>query len=149
MPLAKTCIYIYICREEQGGEIEELAWPMRNVQGSLQKEEEAGSARKRAEAVDHQAAVQVSKLEVTLQNLEAKARTRRITTRPDYEQDWRRQTYVRPPPCGTSSRAREIALAGRKAPRPLRAAGYADGLPDLVGRDALRIMKRKIRWSGM
>ena len=49
------------------------------------------------------------------------------------------------PPCGTSSRAREIPLSneararGVREPKPLRGPGWEDGFPDLVGEDALRV----------
>jgi hypothetical protein len=47
------------------------------------------------------------------------------------------------PPCGTSSRAREIPVfqsgKKRRAPRPLRSARYPNGLPTLRGLDALKV----------
>ena len=67
-------------------------------------------------------------------------------------------------PCGTGSRAREIALPGGGGPKPLRSEDYPEGLPNLQGKDALRVEKanqiyeiacrlilychyRKIHWS--
>ena len=43
------------------------------------------------------------------------------------------------PPCGTSSRAREIKLRHRPCPKPLRSDSWPDGLPGLRGRDAKRV----------
>ena len=47
------------------------------------------------------------------------------------------------PPCGTSSRAREIPVfqsgQKRRAPQPLRSARYPNGLPTLRGLDALKV----------
>ena len=47
------------------------------------------------------------------------------------------------PPCGTSSRAREIPIfqsgKKRKAPRPLRSNKWPDGLPHLRGLDATKV----------
>ena len=43
------------------------------------------------------------------------------------------------PPCGTSSRAREIALEGRKAPRPLRNKLSPDGVAGLSEKEAIRV----------
>ena len=47
------------------------------------------------------------------------------------------------PPCGTSSRAREIPVfqsgKKRRAPQPLRNARYPNGLPTLRGLDALKV----------
>ena len=45
------------------------------------------------------------------------------------------------PPCGTSSRAREIVLGGRKAPRPLRNETFPDGLPSLQGSEKDRVFQ--------
>ena len=43
------------------------------------------------------------------------------------------------PPCGTSSRAREIKLKSRFSPRPLRSLQYPDGLANLPPKDRARV----------
>ena len=48
------------------------------------------------------------------------------------------------PPCGTSSRAREIPIIDKKgwrrpAPRPLRSQNWPDGVPSLKGLDAMKV----------
>ncbi|CAE7042071.1 unnamed protein product [Symbiodinium natans] len=45
------------------------------------------------------------------------------------------------PPCGTSSRAREIPLPGEDEPRPLRSVECPEGLPGLGPSDAERVAK--------
>ena len=49
-----------------------------------------------------------------------------------------------PPPCGTSSRAREIPIIDKKgcrrpATRPLRSQNWPDGVPSLKGLDAMKV----------
>ena len=43
------------------------------------------------------------------------------------------------PPCGTSSRARDIRRKSGPDPQPLRSEQHPDGLPHLVGKDLLRV----------
>ena len=43
------------------------------------------------------------------------------------------------PPCGTSSRARDIRRKSGPDPQPLRSEQYPNGLPHLVGKDLLRV----------
>ncbi|CAJ1339587.1 unnamed protein product [Effrenium voratum] len=50
------------------------------------------------------------------------------------------------PPCGTSSRAREIVLEGRKAPRPLRNETCPDGIPSLQGSEKVRVFQANHHW---
>ena len=48
------------------------------------------------------------------------------------------------PPCGTSSRAREIKRRWGPSPRPLRSDLHPDGIPGLRGRDAKRVKSANI-----
>ena len=51
------------------------------------------------------------------------------------------------PPCGTASAAREIALPGQHAPKPLRTLDEPDGVSTLSGNDMLRVSAANILYE--
>ena len=51
------------------------------------------------------------------------------------------------PPCGTSSRAREIRRKHGPSPAPLRSDEFPDGLPTLAGRDLARVRTANILYQ--
>jgi hypothetical protein len=53
------------------------------------------------------------------------------------------------PPCGTASRARDIPIPGKLAPRPLRSEEWPGGLPDLCPEDKSRVEKANLVYDAV